>query len=458
MIVRPSLLLAVLLLFAGVLQAQNTILYSNYFMNPSLYNPAYTGANGHAELFLNFRRQWSSFEGAPTTATLNAHLPLSYKTSIGLTAFQDQAGIVRTTAGLATFAYQVHLGTNLEQAHKLAFGISAGVTNSFLKDPDNPDDPAIVNNTTSFLNGQFGLYYQVNNFNISFGIPSFFKTYVVSDVGFNKPGIDAIKNTISSISYRFRFNAISVEPMFIYRTSETTNQFEGLGVLRIKELVWLGGGYRQNFGAMALAGFQLADKLKLGYAYEFSTQGVSGFNNGTHEIQLAVRVGKRQVQRPAPKVKATPEPVVPETQPEKPTGDLKEELEPEQKQETEVPEAKQQEPAVPVTEPKPDPVAEAKPQEVSPEPEKPRKLNGEELAPGHYVVVGVFKFQTNAKTYKDQLGKASYPAEMAYVPAKGYYIVHLGMDTDMETAKTLRDKYRRQSRYSLRDTWILSVD
>src|SRR5690606_5877992 len=232
------------------------------------------------------------------------------------TAFQDQAGIVRTTSGMATFAYQVHLGTNMEQVHKLAFGISAGMTNSFLKDPDNPDDPAIANNTTSFLNGQFGLYYQVKNFNLSFGIPSFFKTYVVSDVGFNKPGIDAIKNTISSISYRFKFNAISFEPMFIYRTSETTNQFEGLGIVRIKELVWVGGGYRQDYGAMTLAGFQLADKLKLGYAYEFSTNGVSGFNNGTHEIQLALRVGKRQVQRPTPKTPVIPDPVVPEPQPE----------------------------------------------------------------------------------------------------------------------------------------------
>lgn len=455
--VRPSLLLfAIFILFSLSLQAQNTILYSNYFLNPSLYNPAYTGANGYTELFLNFRRQWSSFEGAPTTATLNAHLPLSYKTSIGLTAFQDQAGIVRTTSGMATFAYQVHLGTNIEQVHKLAFGISAGMTNSFLKDPDNPDDPAIANNTTSFLNGQFGLYYQVNNFNVSFGIPSFFKTYVVSDVGFNKPGIDAIKNTISSISYQFKFNAVLFEPMFIYRTSETTNQFEGLGIVRIRELVWIGGGYRQDFGAMALAGFQLADKLKLGYAYEFSTNGVAGFNNGTHEIQLALRIGKRQVQRPAPKTPAAPEPVVPEPKPVEP----KEESKPEEEPVVEVP--KQEAPVLPVVEPKTDPKEETKPQEVTPEPEpepeKPRKLNGEELPSGHYVVVGVFKFQTNAKTYRDQLGLASYPAEMAYVPAKGYYIVHLGMDTDMEKAKVLRDKYRRQSRYSLRDTWILSVD
>jgi hypothetical protein len=56
------------------------------------------------------------------------------------------------------------------------------------------------------------------------------------------------------------------------------------------------------------------------------------------------------------------------------------------------------------------------------------------------------------------LKAAGYPAEMAFVPAKNYYIVHLGADPDIEKSKQLRDKYRQMSRYSLKDTWILSVE
>lgn len=435
----------------AVATAQNIILYSHYFLNPSLYNPAYTGTSGHNEVFLNFRKQWTGFEGAPTTATLNLHLPLNYRTSLGINAFQDQIGIIRTTTGMATFAHQVYFGQRVEDVHKLSFGLSAGITNSFLKDPDNPDDPAIPNNTTYFFNGQFGVSYQLKNFNVSFAIPTLFKTYVVSDIGFNKPGFESLNNTVSSMSYRFNFTNISFEPFLIYRTSDITKQFEAMGIVRLKNLVWFGGSFRQDFGYSALAGFQLADQLKLGYAYEFYSSGVAGFNNGTHEVQFVIRVGKKQVKRPTPKEPTQYVPVVTEEKPARPTEELKEEPKPE-------------EPAVPVitpTEPT-EPIVVTKPEvektETEPEPQKPRKLNGEALATGHYVVVGVFKFQTNAKAYSDQLSKASYPAEMAYVPAKDYYIVHLGMDTNMEKAKALRDKYRQQSRYSLRDTWILTVD
>ncbi|MBX2963561.1 MAG: PorP/SprF family type IX secretion system membrane protein [Cyclobacteriaceae bacterium] len=452
---RPSLLL---LLFCVVLTfpalAQSTILYSSYYMNPSLYNPAFTGSSGYSELFLNFRRQWSGYEGAPTTGTLNVHLPLNFKTSLGFNAFQDKAGIIRTTSGMATFAYHVHFGNNVEDENRLSFGLSAGLTNSFLKDPDNPDDPAVANNTTYFLNGQFGLSYQLKNLNIAFGIPGLFNSYVVSDVGFNTPGFDQLKNTISSLSYRFDFSGLSFQPMVIYRTSELSNQFEALGIFTIKQLVWLGGSYRQDYGAAVLAGLQVVDKFRLGYAYEFSTDGVAEFNNGTHEIQLALRIGKKQVKRPTPTTK--PEPVT--------TKEPEPAEEPKPEEPTEIPEPQVAEIPQPQQEVKPEPVEtkpepiETKPEVVEPEPEKPRKLNGEELPPGHYVVVGVFKFQTNAKTYRDQLSKASYPAEMAYVPAKEYYIVHLGMDPDIEKAKALRDKYRQQSRYSLRDTWILSVE
>ena len=67
--------------------------------------------------------------------------------------------------------------------------------------------------------------------------------------------------------------------------------FEALGIFTIKQLV--GGSYRQDYGAAVLAVPRVVDKFRLGYAYEFSTDGVAEFNNGTHEIQLA-RIGKNR--------------------------------------------------------------------------------------------------------------------------------------------------------------------
>lgn len=40
-------------------------------------------------------------------------------------------------------------------------------------------------------------------------------------------------------------------------------------------------------------------KIKVGYAYEFAPKIADGFGTGSHEIHVNVRLGKKQVSRPA---------------------------------------------------------------------------------------------------------------------------------------------------------------
>ncbi|MEM9327133.1 MAG: type IX secretion system membrane protein PorP/SprF [Bacteroidota bacterium] len=47
--------------------AQQTPLYSQYFLNPYLYNPATVGFDGEAKAFFLYRKQWVGVEGAPET-------------------------------------------------------------------------------------------------------------------------------------------------------------------------------------------------------------------------------------------------------------------------------------------------------------------------------------------------------------------------------------------------------
>src|SRR5688500_17540935 len=117
------------------------------------------------------------------------------------------------------------------------------------------------------------MHYRRRNVKIAIAIPRLFNTSVASDKDFNKVELSRIRTTISSVSYAIHFNErILVEPMVTYRTYENTSaQLEGLGALRIDNIVWVGGSYRQRYGASAFAGFNMKDKLKLGYAYEFAT-------------------------------------------------------------------------------------------------------------------------------------------------------------------------------------------
>ncbi|HEY9006845.1 PorP/SprF family type IX secretion system membrane protein [Ohtaekwangia sp.] len=294
-------LLFKLLLFTTVwciiypLQAQQSPVYSHYFLNSFLYNPSFVAPNGYTEVYLNYRNQWAGVEGAPATGTLSLHLPLSYKAGIAFTGYQDKAGVLKTTTGLATFAYQIYLGSKVDDNHKIAFGLSAGVTSVSLRAGDGyANDPVV--GTTSMFEGQFGMHYQRGNFKLAFAIPRLFNTYVASENSFNTIGISKVRNTISSVQYSIYISdRVVFDPMIIYHTNDNTNaQLEGLGSLRINNLVWVGASYRQRYGASAFAGANVRNKLKVGYAYKFATGSPNTLGAGTHEIQLIVQFGKQK--------------------------------------------------------------------------------------------------------------------------------------------------------------------
>src|SRR3954467_10028889 len=98
-----ALLLLILQSLAGLCFGQQNLVYNHYFINPYLYNPSYLGSSGYTEVSLNARRTWSSFAGAPQTATLNVQLPVNYKMSVGFNGYADEASFFKTYTGYGTF-------------------------------------------------------------------------------------------------------------------------------------------------------------------------------------------------------------------------------------------------------------------------------------------------------------------------------------------------------------------
>jgi type IX secretion system PorP/SprF family membrane protein len=463
-----SALLFVLVVASFSVNAQQNLVYNHYFLNPYLYNPSYIAPSGYTELYMNYRKQWAQFDGAPTTATLNLQLPINYKMGFGVNLYNDQAGVLQTNSAMMSFAYQVYLGKSTTDLHKLGFGMSAGVTmnNINLSKVDDPSDPSLTDNNTSSVDGQFGINYQYNNLKIGFALPRLFVSRIVSENGFNTPQLDQLNSTISTISYNFTLSPrLAFEPYFLYRTSEgVEGQFEGAGVLKIDNLLWAGGSYRQNYGPAGFLGFNLKDKLKVGYAYEFAPEQTTGLGNGSHEVQVILRIGKKKRERP---VAANEEPIEqPNTQPQvQENKNEKPEPKPEEKAEvkpvTEQPIVEQ-----PIVEQKEEKVAEKPVVETKTEApkaeadkEKITTISGRGLRPGHYVVVGVFRSNQNALNHMNNLKKEGYSnATVSYSETKQYYYVHMGNLPSLEDAASIRDQYRKETKVNLRDSWVLHVE
>lgn len=455
-LLRPLIVLILIQIFASRVEAQQNLIYNHYFLSPYLQNPSFIAPDGYAELNLNTRKQWTQFEGSPTTFTANFQMPVNYKMGWAVNVYNDRSGVLQTNTGTASFAYQVYLGKSTAANHKIGFGLSMGYSMSRvdLSKVDDPNDPSLSNSNTSNLDGQFGMHYQFNNLKIGFALPSLFYAKAISEDGFNAPKLEALKNTFTSISYNFKISdRLAFEPYFIYRTNEIKeSQFEALGIFKIDNLLWAGGSYRQDYGPAAFLGVSLKEKIKVGYAYEFAPDVVDGFGTGSHELHITLRVGKKNRAERTVVQEEAPQPVVAEQA-------TKEEVKPVEEKPV-VEETKQPEVVRPTEQ---DPLVE-KPAFVTPEPEpevqkeKVVTLSGRGLKPGNYVVVGAFRSNQNALAYMNNLRKEGYQATVSYSPAKDYYYVHMGNMGSLEEAKGLRDSYRKENKFTLRDTWILTIE
>jgi type IX secretion system PorP/SprF family membrane protein len=445
---RPHIFLLALamLVLPRLVFAQQNIVYNQYFFNPFLYNPSLITPNEHTELFVNYRKQWLGIQDGPSTATVNLQVPINYKMSLGATAIQDKAGVLRTTTGMLAIGYHIYFGNNAETGHKIGFGLSAGYSNSRLdmNKVTNPNDPALAANSTSSMRGQFGLHYQFQRFKAGFALPSIFRDNFVSEENFSKPGIDQISTTLSTLGYTFPINErVSFAPTLLYRTAQDIKQIEGMGVIKIDDLISFGGTYRQDYGAAAFVQLNVKNKLKVGYAYEFSTGNLNGFNNASHEFQIAINLGKKK-SHPITKTETQidEQPVA--------SGESRPVQKPVEKEKTALEEPAQSPVIVNVDKPNNEQTLK---KDMS-----PKKLNGENLDTGYYIVVGVFYSVLNANKYYTTLKKAGYPAEVGFYPPRGYYIVYMKKTSTIEEAKKSRDEYRARSRYSFKDTWIFFVE
>jgi Type IX secretion system membrane protein PorP/SprF len=69
------LLIGIFITLSGKIYAQQIPLYSQYFANPFIYNPAWAGLDKFGSVNITHRNQWDGIEGAPVTNLITVDLP-----------------------------------------------------------------------------------------------------------------------------------------------------------------------------------------------------------------------------------------------------------------------------------------------------------------------------------------------------------------------------------------------
>lgn len=510
--ISPLIFLFSFLFFAKTF-SQSLPTYNHYYIHPYFFNPSYMASKNYTEASVIHRQQWVGIEGAPVFTQLSLIHPFSNKVATGLNLYNYKSGALATTTTSAQASFSYTLDINPDTY--FSFGISGGAArNAIDTDAIDISDPVFSGqlDKSFFLEGQVGLNFQFRKLNVGISLPQLFKRSLTSSKDLQKPEFNAFNSFVSSAGYRFEFSPdITFEPIVMYRREDQGNgKIIGFGTLYLKQVVWVGGAYKQDYGPSVHAGLQISDKIQLGYSYEFGSTTTAAINNKTHEFRIAVQFGKRKVNRQQ-STRAAKE----ETEDDEETAQaeetkievplVEEQPQPSVITETSVPKNQQPEPVVTRTEkeevkttekidrsltetetksvvisevsptitqpaPKEETIREARVQEKPPTAiieKKPltervvkatTSQRADELRKGVYVVVGVFGVSTNAKKHIEQLQLSGYSASMGYNSGTKLNYVYVHGGESLEAARERRDELRKIEKFQFPNAWVLVIE
>ncbi len=490
----------VLVLIPVFATGQDQTDFTQFFLNPYLYNPSYVGIDGQSSLSLTYRKQWMTIEGAPSVANFTLQAPLSPRVGFGLSLTNDARGLLNNSSVLLTFGYNVPLA---EHAY-IRFGVSGGGTWNMVdlsKLESMNDDGALGNilDNNAALTGNAGISFHIKTFQLGASMPTMFAPSYLSKDEFSITEIKPFQSIIVNASNRFYFadDKHIFEPYALYRiNTDLPPQFEVAGVLHLNHTVWIGGSYKEDFGISALGGLKLKNMFAIGASYSLQNSGANELNSPSFEVSLNLLLGKRKKDAPvysfvntvkekekkpvrksaseliAEKRKAEEEARKKQLAEQARIRKEEEELarktrEEEARQAREEEEARAREAELARAREEQlakQAAAQPVPQEkVAPPPVQVdgrhetfnRGTHARELGTGEYIIAGVFSSEANATRYANGLKQLGYLANYGYLTQKQLWYVYIHHSQDINQARIERDKYRKLRMF--KDAWLLTV-
>jgi type IX secretion system PorP/SprF family membrane protein len=315
------------LLFVGLFSvsfhtyAQQEAMFSQYMFNTMAINPAYAGSRDVLSLTALGRYQWIGVPGAPTTYTFSMDMPISNeKMGLGLQASYDGIGLAKNTGIYLTYSYRVKVGPR----STLAFGVQGGAVNIrwALSDAKNVGNDNVfgggsdVNKILPNVGG--GIFLSNDKSYLGISCPQIMQNSL-SNYNFTDSTGKIINTSTRTKRHFFLMMGFvvgkgnfKIKPSTMVRYTEGSPLgFDGNINFWIKDKISFGISGRisqfQNFSqvegfdaAVGMLELQLTPQLRLGYAYDFTSNrlndpGKKGFERvigiPTHEAMIRYEFG-----------------------------------------------------------------------------------------------------------------------------------------------------------------------
>ncbi|OHX64238.1 hypothetical protein NH26_21795 [Flammeovirga pacifica] len=273
--------------------AQQMPMFSQYAYNTLAINPAFAGTKEGIDCLMLFRKQWTNYEGAPTTINFSAHSPIMKgKMGVGLNFVNDKIGISTNNTVQGAFAY--HLPVN-DNGLTLSFGLYLTMLNFKHNWADlrlqNTNDPVFNsgNESLSKFNTGFGLYLYNDKYYVSFSIPTMLETEMTQTTA-NESLYRRHIFVKAGVHFFLSEHVDFVPSVLLKKVSNANLQADITATFIFQKMLWLGASYRSEDGIALMSQIVLKERFRIGYAYDYPFTEISNHTSGTHEILLGINL------------------------------------------------------------------------------------------------------------------------------------------------------------------------
>jgi len=302
----PNVAILIICLLPGYVFSQQTPVYSQYFINGFVINPALAGSDGTLKFEVGARDYLIGFKESPKTfnASVNGRLlrkkvtvknrrlnSQSGKVGMGGQIYSDRNGLVNRIGLQYTYAYHIDL-----RHSRLSLGLSGSLSQTRIdagKLDFNGYEPLIdggYGNLAYVPDAALGVFYTKQEYYVGLTASNLFQR----SIHFGEVDYNYIMYRhfflLGGTSFDVGRDAYFAPSFLLKATSNGMYQGEFSTRISFRDDFWIGVSYRTPQIAVLLAGIR-SKNLFIGYAYEYNFDTIRSYSYGAHELNLIYRVG-----------------------------------------------------------------------------------------------------------------------------------------------------------------------
>jgi type IX secretion system PorP/SprF family membrane protein len=287
-------------LFSGyAVMGQQIPIYSQFFMNKYVNNPAFAGINPKFSVSSNHRYQWVGITDAPRTYTLSINGPTkSLKNGLGAFLFTDHVGPTIRTGLQVSYAYHLAVNDKMKLSMSLSGGLLEWKIDGHKLNLTDQNDPALIDNIMRTLvpDAKFGFILYGDKWHFGGSAPNLLQNKITFS-NTNNTNLNKLEDHYfihGGYDFALSNQDFVISPYALVRyVSPAPVQLEAGTKVEWKNSAWAGFTYRTGDAASMLIGYTYKNNLSFGYSFDFTTSNLGNYSTGTHEILFRILFQKK---------------------------------------------------------------------------------------------------------------------------------------------------------------------